>query len=150
MQPGTVAEHPRLLFSVLDALRAGRHRPDDRRAPITGRARPRQGPAGTSPGISGIRDRLRLCHVAAMAGLEPKPAASRPKLWLGRLIAIVAIAAAVGLGAYALERLDRRPRTHDAFLYADTAGLAPDVGGRIWALPSATTSALPPATCWSR
>ena len=70
-----------------------------------------------------------------MAGLEPKPAVSRSKRWLGRLIAIVAVVAAVGLGAYALVQLDRRPRTHDAFLYADSAGLAPDVSGRIVALP---------------
>ncbi|HLZ66993.1 MAG TPA: multidrug transporter subunit MdtN [Aliidongia sp.] len=54
--------------------------------------------------------------------------------WLGRLIAVAAIAAAVGLGYAALDRLDRRPRTHDAFLYADSAGLAPDVSGRIVAL----------------
>ncbi|GGE98652.1 multidrug transporter subunit MdtN [Aliidongia dinghuensis] len=53
---------------------------------------------------------------------------------LGRLIAIAAIVAAVGLGYVTLDRLDRRPRTHDAFLYADSAGLAPDVSGRIVAL----------------
>jgi len=69
-----------------------------------------------------------------MAGLEPQPAVSRPKQWLGRLIAIGAIVAAFGLGFYTLEQLDRRPRTHDAFLYADSAGLAPDVSGRIVAL----------------
>jgi multidrug efflux system membrane fusion protein len=51
--------------------------------------------------------------------------------WLGRLVAVASIAAALGLGAYAMQRLDRRPRTHDAFLYADSAGLAPDVSGRI-------------------
>ncbi len=48
-----------------------------------------------------------------------------------RLIAIASIAAAVILGARVLDRIDRRPRTHDAFLYADSAGLAPDVSGRI-------------------
>jgi len=56
------------------------------------------------------------------------------KTWLGRLIALIAFAAAFGLAFVALERLDHRPRTHDAFLYADSAGLAPDVSGRIVSL----------------
>jgi multidrug efflux system membrane fusion protein len=56
------------------------------------------------------------------------------RVWLGRLIAVIAVAAAIGLGATTIVRLDRRPRTHDAFLYADSAGLAPDVSGRIVAL----------------
>jgi multidrug efflux system membrane fusion protein len=47
------------------------------------------------------------------------------------LIAALSIAAAIGLGTYALYRLDRAPRTHDSFLYADSAGIAPDVSGRI-------------------
>ena len=49
----------------------------------------------------------------------------------GTLIAIGAVVAAIALGFYALVRLDQRPRTHDAYLFADTAGLAPDVSGRI-------------------
>jgi len=53
------------------------------------------------------------------------------RTWLGRLIAVVAIVGACVLGAYTIDRIDRRPRTHDAFLYADSAGLAPDVSGRI-------------------
>lgn len=51
--------------------------------------------------------------------------------WSARAIAVLAILAAFGLGAYALHRLDSEPRTHDAFLYADSAGLAPEVSGRI-------------------
>lgn len=70
-----------------------------------------------------------------MAGLAPKPPIGPMRIWLGRVIAIVAIGSALGLGAYTIERLDRRPRTHDAFLYADSAGLAPDVSGRITVLP---------------
>ncbi len=54
--------------------------------------------------------------------------------WLGRLIAALAVAAAILLGVLAIHRLDRSPRTQDAFLYADSAGLAPDVSGRILAL----------------
>jgi multidrug efflux system membrane fusion protein len=59
---------------------------------------------------------------------------SRFRSLLGRLIAVAAIAAALGLGSVTLDRHKRRPRTHDAFLYADRAGLAPDVSGRIVAL----------------
>jgi membrane fusion protein, multidrug efflux system len=54
--------------------------------------------------------------------------------WIGRVIAIAAVVGAIGLGAFALERLDRRPRTNNAFIYADTAAIAPDVSGRIVAL----------------
>jgi multidrug efflux system membrane fusion protein len=50
------------------------------------------------------------------------------------MIAISAIAAAVVLGVFALVRLDHRPRTHAAFLLADTADLASEVSGRIIAL----------------
>ncbi|MEI9986017.1 MAG: biotin/lipoyl-binding protein [Aliidongia sp.] len=56
------------------------------------------------------------------------------RTWLARVIAVVAVVAACVLGAYTIDRIDRRPRTHDAFLYADSAGLAPDVSGRIVAL----------------
>ena len=56
------------------------------------------------------------------------------RTWLARFIAFIAIAGALVLGAYTIDRIDRRPRTHDAFLYADSAGLAPDVSGRIVAL----------------
>ena len=54
--------------------------------------------------------------------------------WIGRIIALGAVGAAVVMAAIALNRLDERPRTHDAFLYADSIGLAPDVSGRIVAL----------------
>src|SRR5258705_6856295 len=50
---------------------------------------------------------------------------------IGRAVAITAVIAAIGLGAFALERLDRRPRTNNAFIFADTAAIAPDVSGRI-------------------
>ncbi|HVN85614.1 MAG TPA: multidrug transporter subunit MdtN [Candidatus Binatia bacterium] len=53
------------------------------------------------------------------------------RAWIGRAVAIAAVVGAIGLGVFALERLDRRPRTNDGFLYADTAAIAPDVSGRI-------------------
>jgi len=53
------------------------------------------------------------------------------RLWSGRLVAVVSIVAAIAIGAYALDRLSRQPRTNDGYLFADRAGLAPDVSGRI-------------------
>jgi len=49
----------------------------------------------------------------------------------GKIIAIGAVVAAVATFTLTLVWLDRRPRTHDAHIYADTAALAPDVSGRI-------------------
>ena len=54
--------------------------------------------------------------------------------WRGRLVAFVALASAVGLAIWTLYVLDRRPRTHDAHLFAYSAGMAPEVSGRIVAL----------------
>jgi len=51
--------------------------------------------------------------------------------WLGRLIAALAVAAALGLAVWTLVVIDRRPRTHDAHLFAYSAGMAPEVSGRI-------------------
>jgi multidrug efflux system membrane fusion protein len=56
------------------------------------------------------------------------------RIWLGRLVAVAAIVAAIAIGGYALERLSNAPRTNDGYLFADRAGLAPDVSGRIVAL----------------
>jgi len=53
------------------------------------------------------------------------------RVWTGRAIAVSAILAAAAIGAYTLERLDQEPRTNDGYLFADRAGLAPDVSGRI-------------------
>jgi multidrug efflux system membrane fusion protein len=56
------------------------------------------------------------------------------KTWMGRLVAVLAIAMAVGLGITTLFVIDRRPRTHDAHLFAYSAGMAPEVSGRILTL----------------
>jgi multidrug efflux system membrane fusion protein len=53
---------------------------------------------------------------------------------LGRLIAVLAVVAALALAGWTVYVLDRRPRTHDAHLFAYSAGMAPDVSGRIVAL----------------
>ena len=58
----------------------------------------------------------------------------RTKTWLARSIAALAVAAAIGLGITTLFVVDRRPRTHDAHLFAYSAGMAPEVSGRILAL----------------
>jgi multidrug efflux system membrane fusion protein len=52
----------------------------------------------------------------------------------GRGILIAAVAAAVFLAGVALFRLDRRPRSQDAFIYADSTGIVPEVSGRITAI----------------
>jgi multidrug efflux system membrane fusion protein len=54
--------------------------------------------------------------------------------WLGKLIAFLAIVAAVVLAAWTLHVIDSRPRTHNAHLFAYSAGMAPEVSGRIVAL----------------
>jgi membrane fusion protein, multidrug efflux system len=55
----------------------------------------------------------------------------RTKTWLARSIAALAVAAAVGLAIATLFVVDRRPRTHDAHLFAYSAGMATEVSGRI-------------------
>jgi multidrug efflux system membrane fusion protein len=56
------------------------------------------------------------------------------RIWTARLIAAAAILGAVAIGYYTLQRLDREPRTNDGYLFADRAGIAPDVSGRIVSL----------------
>src|SRR5258706_7726622 len=58
----------------------------------------------------------------------------RQSQWLGRAIALGVVVGAVVVVTLALLHLDARPRTHDGFLFADTAGLAPQ-GGRPVAKP---------------
>ncbi len=54
--------------------------------------------------------------------------------WIGRALAVAAFAAVALLGTCTLRRIDQAPRTHDAFLYADSAQIAPEVSGRITAI----------------
>ena len=51
--------------------------------------------------------------------------------WRGRLVALIAVAAAVVLGFATLAALSRRPQTNAAHLFAYSAAMAPEVSGRI-------------------
>jgi multidrug efflux system membrane fusion protein len=64
-----------------------------------------------------------------MARLKPDV-----RTWIGRAFAVAAFAAVALLATCTLRRIDEAPRTHDAFLYADSAQIAPEVSGRITAL----------------
>ena len=48
-----------------------------------------------------------------------------------RIAAVAAVTAALVLGALSFWRLDRRPRSQDAFVYADSTAIVPEVSGRI-------------------
>ena len=58
----------------------------------------------------------------------------RIKKILGKLIAVLAVTLLLLSSVLVALRLDRRPRTDDAFVYADTAAIAPEVSGRMIAL----------------
>jgi len=49
----------------------------------------------------------------------------------GRLIALILVVVAIGLGIFIVWHIDTAPRTDDAYAYADTIGVAPEVSGRI-------------------
>jgi multidrug efflux system membrane fusion protein len=49
----------------------------------------------------------------------------------GKLIALGSIAAALVLGTLVVFAIDRRPRTHDARLFAFSAAMASEINGRI-------------------
>ena len=53
----------------------------------------------------------------------------------GRAVAVVVIGGAVLLGLRTARQVDARPRTQDAFLYADSIGVVPEVSGKIVSLP---------------
>ncbi|RDS84239.1 HlyD family efflux transporter periplasmic adaptor subunit [Dyella psychrodurans] len=56
------------------------------------------------------------------------------KTALARLVAIVSIASALALIVMAMIVVDKRPRTHDAYVFAYSAGITPEVSGRIVAI----------------
>jgi multidrug efflux system membrane fusion protein len=60
-----------------------------------------------------------------------EPAPEHAPTRSGRLLAIGAVTAAVLLLVLAFFRLDRRPRSQDAFIYADSTGIVPEVSGQL-------------------
>jgi multidrug efflux system membrane fusion protein len=56
---------------------------------------------------------------------------SHPKSWTGPLVIGTLAAAALGLAFHVVRRVDTAPRTDDAYAYADTVNVAPEVNGRI-------------------
>src|SRR5262245_21485708 len=50
---------------------------------------------------------------------------------LGRIVGLVIVVVAIALAAYVVHYLDQSPRTDDAFVRADTIGVAPQVSGQI-------------------
>ena len=53
----------------------------------------------------------------------------------GKVIATVAIGLAIVLGVLVIFTIDRRPRTHDAYIFAYSAQMASEIGGRIVQIP---------------
>src|SRR5512132_3538606 len=80
------------------------------------------------------RSRSRSRSLSGSCGWARVMVVKRRKAWVGRSVAFLAVAAAVGLGFATLDVVDRRPRTHDAHLFAYSAGMSPEVSGRIIAL----------------
>jgi multidrug efflux system membrane fusion protein len=61
----------------------------------------------------------------------PLPPAAPRRSGLGRIVGLAILLATLGLIAYVVYYLDQSPRTDDAFVRADTIGVAPQVSGRI-------------------
>ena len=57
------------------------------------------------------------------------------RAWLGRVLGLAILLAAVALAVYVVYYLDHSPRTTDAFVQANTIGVASQVNGRIIRLP---------------
>jgi multidrug efflux system membrane fusion protein len=56
---------------------------------------------------------------------------AQKKIVPARIAALLLVALALGLAVYVIWRLDTAPRTDDAYIYADTVSIAPEVSGRI-------------------
>ena len=61
----------------------------------------------------------------------PTPPRARIRPALGRIVGLAILVAAIGLAIYVIRYLDQSPRTDDAFVRADTIGVASQVSGRI-------------------
>src|ERR1700754_1704891 len=56
---------------------------------------------------------------------------SETRSFRGKAIAAIAIASAIVLGILVVFAIDRRPRTHDARIFAYSAEMASEISGRI-------------------
>lgn len=65
----------------------------------------------------------------------PTPSLARVRPLLGRIVGLSILVAAAGLTIYVIHYLNHSLRTDDAFVRADTIGVAPQVSGRIIRLP---------------
>jgi multidrug efflux system membrane fusion protein len=70
---------------------------------------------------------------ASHAAASALPAESR-RGKIGRIVGLLILLVAVGLAVYVVYYLDTSPRTDDAYVQADTIGVAPQVSGRIISL----------------
>jgi len=69
--------------------------------------------------------------MAETSSAAPAPPTRRK---LGRIVGLAILLAALGLAGYVVYYLDQSPRTDDAYVQADTIGVAPQVSGRIISL----------------
>jgi multidrug efflux system membrane fusion protein len=60
-----------------------------------------------------------------------KPLSPSSQAALGKLIAVVSVTSALALIVASVIAVDERPRTHDAYIFAYSDGIAPEVSGRI-------------------
>lgn len=60
-----------------------------------------------------------------------KPLSKASQAALGKLVAVLSIAGALVLVVVSVIVVDERPRTHDAYVFAYSDGVAPEVSGRI-------------------
>ena len=99
--------------------------------------------AGTAPGTAAVD-----LHLSGAAADDDDVGAVLPRLThmsnvretlalrlLGRLLGVAIVVATVVLGGYVYAALYRHPRTDDAYVRANTIGIAPHVGGPIVELP---------------
>ena len=88
---------------------------------------PNTPPPANTPTASG----LPPSAPPASKPVTPAPAAQPIRKGIGRIVGLAILLATVALVAYVVYYLDQSPRTDDAFVRADTIGVAPQVSGRI-------------------
>ena len=90
-------------------------------------------PPPASPAPAGAPPASAPPPPASHAPASAPPAESR-RGKVGRIVGLLILLVAVGLAVYVVYYLDTSPRTDDAYVQADTIGVAPQVSGRIISL----------------